>query len=251
MAADGAPTAAPARTLPKPRPDWAYFVDLDGTLLDIAPSPDEVTFDHEGRALLAELREFAGGAVALISGRSIADIERILGEGDLPLAGQHGLERRDVIGQVVTHETAGDGLAAVRDRLAGEVAANPGLLLEQKGLSVALHYRAAPELAERAHTLMRTLQAELGSDYTIQEGKRVVELKPAGKDKGIAVMEFMDEPPFAGRTPVFVGDDATDEYAFAAVNDLDGYSIKVGPGDSVARWRLPDVNAVRRWLGTR
>lgn len=251
MGAEGAPAVARPEALPRPRADWAYFVDLDGTLLDIAPSPDEVTFDDQARALLAELRRFAGGAVALISGRSIEDLERILGEEELPLAGQHGLERRDANGHTVAHETAGDGLAVARDRLVAEVAANPGLLLEQKGLSVALHYRAAPHLAGHAHSLMRDLQAELGPEYVTQEGKRVIELKPAGRDKGMAVAEFMREPPFEGRTPVFVGDDATDEYAFAVVNELDGHSIKVGPGDTTARWRLSDVAAVRRWLGAR
>lgn len=251
MAAEGVPVAALTEALPKPRADWAYFVDLDGTLLDIAPSPTEVSFDEQARALLSELREFAGGAVALISGRSISDMDQMLGGPGLPLAGQHGLERRDARGRLVAHEMAPNGLAPVRDRLAAEVASHPGLLLEQKGLSVALHYRAAPHLADHVHELMRSLQAELGADYVTQDGKRVVELKPAGKDKGIAVMEFMDEPPFEGRTPVFVGDDATDEYAFAVVNELEGFSIKVGPGNTVARWRLPDVGTVRRWLAAR
>jgi len=92
------------------------------------------------------------------------------------------------------------------------------------------------------------MQAEIGPDYTIQPGKRIVELKPSGKDKGQAVAEFMAETPFKGRTPVFVGDDATDEYGFAVVNSLGGHSIKVGGGRSTAHWRLPDVEAVRSWL---
>lgn len=251
MAPEAAAAAQKAGALPRPRPEWAYFVDLDGTLLHIAPSPSEVSFDDDVRALLHELRRFAGGAVALISGRSISDISDMLGEPGLPLAGQHGLERRDAAGRIVTHDGDEAALATVRERLAAEVERHPDLLLEQKGLSVALHYRAAPHLADHVHTLMRSLTDELGPAFVTQEGKRVVELKPAGKDKGIAVMEFMDEEPFRGRTPVFVGDDATDEYAFAVVNDLDGYSIKVGPGETVARWRLPDVRAVRAWLDTR
>lgn len=251
MTAEEARTLAAPATPPKPRADWAYFVDLDGTLLDIAPSPTEVNVDQQTRVLLSELREFAGGAVALISGRSISDISSLLSEPRLPVAGQHGLERRDAAGRITIHEVESHGLERVSRTLEEEVERHPGLLLEQKGLSVALHYRAVPELAEHVHTLMRSACRELGPDYVLQEGKRVVELKPGGKDKGVAVLEFMDEVPFRGRTPVFLGDDATDEYAFAVVNELGGYSIKVGPGSSAACWRLRDVRAVRRWLETR
>lgn len=237
--------------LPEPREDWAYFVDLDGTLLDIAPSPADVHLDSEVQALLAELSGFTGGAVALISGRSIEDIGTLLSEPRLPVAGQHGLERRDAMGRVTVHEMETHGLEHAAARLTQEVERHPGLLLEQKGLSFALHYRAVPELADHVHALMSSVRAELGPDFVLQPGKRVVELKPAGKDKGVAVLEFMEEEPFRGRTPVFVGDDATDEYAFAVVNELNGYTIKVGEGETAARWRLPDVRAVRRWLNTR
>lgn len=236
---------------PAPRADWAYFVDLDGTLLDIAPSPDEVRLDAEVQTLLTELSEFAGGAVALISGRSISDITALISEPCLPVAGQHGLERRDASGRITAHREESNGLALAAGALEREVRKYSGLLLEQKGLSLALHYRAVPELASHVHTVMRRLCSELGPEYVLQEGKRVVELKPAGKDKGVAVQEFLREPPFLGRTPVFLGDDATDEYAFAVVNEANGISIKVGPGKTGARFRLKDVRAVRRWLDTR
>jgi trehalose 6-phosphate phosphatase len=245
-AAPGGPAAPPT-----PRADWAYFVDLDGTLLDIAPSPDEVRLDAEVRTLLTELSEFAGGAVALISGRSISDITGLISEPCLPMAGQHGLERRDAAGRVTTHQSESNGLEVAAGALEREVKKYSGLLLERKGLSLALHYRAAPELAGHVHTVMRRVCSRLGPEYVLQEGKRVVELKPAGKDKGVAVQEFLEEPPFLGRTPVFLGDDATDEYAFAVVNEADGVSIKVGPGKTGARFRLKDVRAVRRWLDTR
>lgn len=250
-AASAAPAAPPPPAPPAPRSDWAYFVDLDGTLLDIAPSPGDVRLDAEVQALLAELSGFAGGAVALISGRSISDIGTLISEPCLPVAGQHGLERRDALGRITSHEEASNGLERAAGTLEREVKKYSGLLLEQKGLSLALHYRAVPELAGHVHTLMQRLCAELGPEYVLQEGKRVVELKPAGKDKGVAVQEFMQEPPFCGRTPVFLGDDATDEYAFAVVNDANGISIKVGPGKTGARWRLKDVRAVRRWLDIR
>jgi trehalose 6-phosphate phosphatase len=122
------------------------------------------------------------------------------------------------------------------------------LIVENKGESVALHYRQAPRLAGYAHRLMRKIQAAHGADLMIQKGKRVVELKPAGADKGHAIRALMLEPPFAGRTPVFVGDDVTDEAGFRLVNSMGGHSIKVGPGKSEAKWRLRHVSDVRRWL---
>jgi len=234
--------------LPAPRVDWAYFFDIDGTLVDIAPTPGEVRLEEELLDLIRRLHVATGGALALISGRSIADIDSIFHGARLPVAGQHGVERRDSEQRISRHESPFEKLAAPRARLIEAVARYPGLVLEDKELSLALHYRRAPALASFAHRLMRTMLAEIGPDYTIQPGKRIVELKPSGKDKGQAVTEFMAEMPFKGRTPVFIGDDATDEYGFAVVNSLGGHSIKVGGGRSAARWRLPNVEAVRSWL---
>ena len=132
--------------------------------------------------------------------------------------------------------------------LAPVLARHPGLLLEDKGLTLALHYRLAPRLASYAHRLMKGLASTAGSGLEVQRGKRVAEIKPAGIDKGSAVSAYLDEAPFMGRRPVFIGDDRNDEHGFAAVNRLDGISIKVGKGGSCARYRLPDVAAVRRWL---
>ena len=125
----------------------------------------------------------------------------------------------------------------------------PGLLLEDKGLTLALHYRLAPHLAAYAHRLMCRLADEADAGLEVQFGKRVAEVKPSGIDKGTAVAEYLAESPFKGRRPVFIGDDLNDEHGFAEVNRLDGISIKVGKGNSCARFRLPDVAAVRRWLG--
>jgi trehalose 6-phosphate phosphatase len=233
---------------PRPRRDWAYFFDLDGTLLDLAPSPAEAELDEAARDLLTELYAVTEGAVVLISGRSIADIDLLFPGAGMPVAGQHGLERRDHRGTLWQHEMPTSSLEDARERIAAVVERHDGLLLEYKGLSLALHYRAAPQLANLAHDVVRSLQQELGTDYRVQEGKFVVELKPGGRDKGAAVLEFMEEEPFRGRRPVFVGDDATDEYAFAVVNELDGVSVKVGPGETAARWRLPGVAAVQEWL---
>jgi trehalose 6-phosphate phosphatase len=241
---------APSRRSPLPtlRRGWAYFFDIDGTLVDIAESPAAVHVDQDLRLLLEELHQVSGGAVALISGRSIADIDRLFPGARLPAAGQHGLERRDAAGQVEGHAVPGGQLAWASERLAAAAAGKSGLLVEDKGLSLALHYRRAPQLAGYAHRVMRGVLHRVGAQYCLQTGKRVVELKPTGKDKGVAVLAFMGEAPFKGRIPVFVGDDVTDEYGFAAVNRLRGYSIKVGSGPTAARWRLPDVEGVKRWL---
>jgi trehalose 6-phosphate phosphatase len=138
--------------------------------------------------------------------------------------------------------------ASVRDRLAAAVDRKPGLLLEDKGLSLALHYRRASRLGAYAHQLARSALPDLGTEFRLQRGKYVIELRPGGKDKGVGVLEFMTEEPFRGRTPVFVGDDVTDEYGFATVNTLGGHSVKVGPGRTSARWRLRNVQAVEQWL---
>jgi trehalose 6-phosphate phosphatase len=231
-----------------PRPSWAYFFDIDGTLVDIADSPNGARLDAGLKQLIERLYQSAGGAVALISGRAIADIDRLVPGIALPVAGQHGIERRDAAGRISRHAFPAQELDWVRRDLAAAVAPHRGLVLEDKGLSLALHYRRAPRLGGFAHRLARSLVGQMGTQYCIQAGKRVVEMKPAGKDKGVAVQEFMEEAPFRGRTPVFVGDDITDEYGFATVNGLRGHSIKVGPGRTAARWRLRDVAAVRAWL---
>lgn len=233
---------------PPPRREWAYFFDIDGTLVAIAATPAGARPGRDLRRLLEDLHQASGGAVALISGRSIADIDQLFSGVRFPAAGQHGLERRNAAGAITRHSVAAARLDAVRDRIAAAVAGKRGLLLEHKGLSLALHYRRAPRLAGFAHRTVRLLLPRLGSDYGIQTGKRVVEMRPTGKDKGAAALEFMAEAPFRDRTPVFVGDDASDEHGFATVNRLGGYSIKVGPGRTAARWRLPNVKAVEQWL---
>jgi trehalose 6-phosphate phosphatase len=237
----------PAR-IPSPSSDWAYFFDIDGTLVDIAPSPSEIVLERALQSCIRELYQATGGALALISGRSISDVDSIFGDSPLPIAGQHGLERRSPGGKIMRHELASEKLDFARARIAEAIAAHPELLLEDKGLSLALHYRSSPSLASFAHRTMRNIVAAMGPDFCIQSGKRVVELKPSGKDKGQAVREFMSEAPFKDRTPVFVGDDVTDEHGFVVVNSMDGHSIKVGSGPTVAQWRLASVRAVRSWL---
>ncbi len=231
-----------------PADDWAYFFDFDGTLVDIAESPSGVDIDPSLRELLILLHQTAGGSLALITGRTLADIDSHFAGLRLPAAGQHGLERRDAAGRLFRHSNPSLPFERIRRHLAEVARRHPGLLLEDKGLSLALHYRQAPRLASYAHRLIRGIQSELGDEYTVQSGKRVIELKPAGRDKGAAIMDFMREPPFHGRVPVFIGDDVTDEYGFAMVNSLQGHSVKVGAGRTAALWRLPDVPSVLAWL---
>jgi len=228
--------------------DWAYFLDVDGTLLDIADTPDAVHVDAALLDLIARLYRESGEAMALVSGRAISDLERLLGALHLPLAGQHGLERRDAAGRLWIHAAPPTAKCAIKEALAPVLARHPGLLVEDKGLTLALHYRQAPHLASYAQRLMDRLANDANAGLEVQRGKCVAEVKPAGIDKGTAVAEYLAESPFKGRRPVFIGDDLNDEHGFAEVNRLGGVSIRVGKGPSCARFRLRDVAAVRRWL---
>ena len=233
---------------PAPRLEWAYFLDVDGTLIDIAETPDAVHIDAALLELIASLQQASGGAVALVSGRGLAFLEQRLGTLRLPMAGQHGLERRTAAGRLWTHAAPTAAKTAIKEALAPILARHPGLLLEDKGLTLALHYRLAPQLASYAHRLMARLALSSGAGLEVQRGRCVAEIKPSGMDKGAAIAAYLTEPPFEGRRPVFIGDDRNDEHGFATVNKQDGISIKVGKGASCARYRLPDVAAVRRWL---
>lgn len=237
-----------ARRPPTARLDWAYFVDVDGTLLNLADTPQAVRVDAALLDLIAKLHRDSGGALALVSGRMISDLQNHTGMLRLPMAGLHGLERRDSSGRLWIHAAPPAAKSTIKQALARLIERHPGLLLEDKGLTLALHYRQVPALAGCVHRLMAQLLRSHGPGLELQRGKYVVEIKPAGVDKGTAVVEYLAEPPFCGRRPVFIGDDCNDERGFAEVNKLDGVSIKVGSGPSCAQFRLPDVAAVHRWL---
>lgn len=233
---------------PKPQLDWAFFLDVDGTLIDIADTPDAARVDAALLNLIAQLHRLSGGAVALVSGRALSDLDARIGGLRIPLAGQHGLERRDAAGRLWIHAASPEPKLAIKKALEPILARHPSLLLEDKGLTLALHYRRAPSLAAYVHRLMGRFVREVNEGLELQRGKRVVEVKPAGIDKGTAVAEFLREPPFLMRRPVFIGDDINDEHGFSEVNRLDGISIRVGRGSTCAHYRLSDVTAVRRWL---
>ena len=231
--------------------DWCYFLDLDGTLIEFAATPDAVHVDEALLGLVSRLHQDCGGALALVSGRSLLDLQRHLGQLRLPIVGQHGLERRDAAGRMHVHSAPTGAIEEIRLRLQAIVQRHPGLLLEDKGLTLAVHYRQVPTLAGTVHRLLRRQVEPAAETLQLQKGKLVVEVKPLGVDKGTAVRAYLSEPPFQGRRPVFIGDDVTDEYGFAVVNRMNGLSVKVGAGRTEARYRLADVAAVRAWLDRR
>ena len=226
----------------------AFFLDLDGTLVEIAHQPAAVQVASELPALIADLYAATAGAVALISGRPITDVDRLLRMPQLSVAGQHGAERRDARGQVHLHAVDDRALSSLRAQAHAWRAEHPALVIEDKGLSLALHYRGAPELEHALAALAHAAIGATNGEFHVQPGKMVLEIKPSGRDKGRAIEEFLGEAPFVGRLPVFVGDDVTDEYGFRAVNARGGISIKVGDGSTDATLRLPNVNAVHYWL---
>lgn len=248
MSAAPPPSAAQGAVPPPPAADWAIFLDIDGTLLTHAETPDGVYVDDALRVLLGQLRARSGGALALVSGRAVQDVDALFAPLVLPAAGQHGVERRDGAGRWHRLPFPEAQLRQIAQRFAAFKARHPGIVFENKGHNLALHYRLAPQFEREVRTLVERAVAELGADFEVQAGKMVFELKPGGHDKGTAIEAFLSEAPFARRTPVFIGDDLTDEFGFATVQRLGGHGVKVGAGESIADWRLADVNAVRAWL---
>jgi len=244
-------TPRPSRFVRPPPPplgrDCALFLDIDGTLAELAHVPDAVRIDQGITEALPRLAQDLGGALALITGRAITSADLLFPNFKLPMAGQHGCERRDGKGTIHLHAPRKDTYARLCKLLRGLAKRHPELLIEDKGAAIALHYRAIPELASELHKAVAESLRE-GEGYLLQPGKMLLEVRPEGRDKGTAIDDFMLESPFAGKLPVFVGDDLTDEHGFATVERLGGWTIKVGTGRTVARFRLADVAAVRRWL---
>lgn len=236
--------------LPTPTLNWALFLDVDGSLLDIAHRPDAVHVESELCEILERLRNTLGGALALISGRTIANLDKLFRPLVLPAAGQHGLERRGADGRRWQPPERPENFAAADAALAAFVAAHPGTQLERKSHALALHFRQAPALADAVRGAAARAAALARPPLLITTGKMVVELRVPGADKGAAIRAFLDGPPFRGRHPVFVGDDVTDEDGFAVVNALGGDSILVGDRPTQAPWRIASAGALRRWLRT-
>jgi trehalose 6-phosphate phosphatase len=225
----------------------AIFADLDGTLAPIEATPQAVGPDASRRRLIDALTRALSGRFAVVSGRSLADIDRVLEGRVSAVAAVHGLVRRNVQGGLVA--TAVDRLALnhVLDTVRAFANEHVGLIVEDKGSAVALHYRLAPAEGRGCRALARNLAARLGLE--IQEGDMVVELRAPGPDKGAAINAFMAEPPFAGHMPIFLGDDFTDESGFKAVRALGGFGVIVGGRrPTTAEFALADVAAARTWL---
>lgn len=214
-------------------PSCALFLDFDGTMVDIAPQPHAVHVPGPLIEVLRQLHGWLGGAVAVISGRPIEQLDAFLAPLQLAVAGVHGAERRRADGDVSLIDT--HPLDRVEEAARALVAQDPRLLLETKRGSLALHYRLAPELEE---TCLRVMQKAVDASpgVTLLRGKMVAEAKPGGASKGRAIEEYLREAPFAGRTPVFIGDDVTDEAGFTTVQRLGGTGVKVGEG-ATAAWR--------------
>jgi len=234
-----------------PLPDvatTAFFFDFDGTLCALAPSPDAVVVSPRVPVLLNALIARNDAAVAIVSGRPIADIDKFLAPLSLPVAGSHGAEFRDLDGSVEQVGFGDPRLEQMRATLQVTVSAHPGLLLEMKSAGLAVHYRAAPQHAAVVEAATQQAVADQGGAFVLQPGKMVFEIKPKGVDKGRAIRRYMETAPFAGRTPVFVGDDLTDEKGFAVINELGGLAIKIGEGETIAAHRLPAVEDLLDWL---
>jgi trehalose 6-phosphate phosphatase len=223
-------------------PSCALFLDFDGTLVDLAPQPEAVIVPSGLIATLDTLNNYLGGALALISGRPIEQIDAFLHPLRLPAAGVHGAERRSAAGEMTLLST--HPLQRVEDVAVALAARHPRLRVENKRGSIALHYRQAPELELECLQAMQAAVEE-SPGLTMLRGKMVVEAKPGGASKGQAIEAFLHEPPFVGRCPLFVGDDFTDEVGFATVQRMQGLGIKVGEGASVAFQRLPSPDVFR------
>ncbi|TCT03914.1 trehalose-phosphatase [Aquabacter spiritensis] len=228
----------------------AFFFDVDGTLIDIAPHPDAVEVPASLIRDLTALSEVANGAIALVSGRAADVLDRLFAPMSLALSGIHGAQMRRVPGAAL--EQPGAPLdPAVRADLSGVGDAHSGVLVEDKGASVALHYRNDPALGPRLEEEIARIVARDPRGLTVLPGRMVFEVKRRGYDKGAAVRAFMDAPPFAGRIPVFLGDDVTDEAGFAAVREMHGIAISVGrrlPGADVTLPHAQDVRALVKRL---
>ncbi|MGH7092869.1 MAG: trehalose-phosphatase, partial [Stellaceae bacterium] len=215
----------------------ALFLDFDGTLVDLAPTPDSVRVATEVPRLLIALSDWLDGALALVSGRPVADLLRLLAPFSGVMAGQHGIELRYGDGRL-SRRKRDPALVRSYPALARLAARHRGMMLEDKGGTLALHYRQAPGFGAACRAAVRRAALASAGRLRAIDGKRVIELVPRGIGKGAAIVALTAAPPFHGRTPVFVGDDITDEDGFAAIERLGGISIRVGAGPSAARYRL-------------
>jgi trehalose 6-phosphate phosphatase len=227
----------------------AILLDIDGTLLDLARTPREVWVPPGLAATLHALHEQTNGALALVSGRSLNDIDLIFAPARFPAVGGHGAEMRlsNESEAVATHAPPMD--QELKRRLAAIARLSPGILLEDKGYSLALHYRLAPHAEKAIYEAVSLIRADLpNAPIEVLPGKCVCEIKQSGFDKATGVRELMMHEPFTGRRPIFIGDDVTDESVFAAMPNLGGLAFSVGRQAQGVAGHFGEPSNVRAWL---
>jgi trehalose 6-phosphate phosphatase len=229
--------------------EYAILLDIDGTLLDLAPTPREVWVPPDLSETLSRLRDKTSGALALVSGRSLNDIDLIFAPEQFPAVGGHGAEMRISIDSeaVATHAPPMD--KELKRRLAAIAKLSPGILLEDKGYSLALHYRLAPHAEKAIYEAVSLIRGELpNAPIEVLPGKCVCEIKQSGFDKATGVRELMTHEPFRGRRPLFIGDDVTDESVFVIMPDLAGLAFSVGRRAEGVAGHFDEPRDVRAWL---
>jgi trehalose 6-phosphate phosphatase len=231
-----------------PDASFALFLDFDGTIVEIAETPEAVVVPPGLTDTLAALRDQLAGALAFVSGRPIAGLDHFLAPLAFDSAGLHGVEHRLRGVLSPCKPEAHPRLRKLIESLPRRLPGDPRILIEDKGCSVGLHWRLAPELEDELTGFMLAAADALGSAYRVQFGKAVAEILPARASKGGIIDFFMGEAPFAGRAPIFIGDDLTDELGFDVLNRRKGISVRVGDGPTIAQKRVETPAALRRWL---
>lgn len=245
---DTSPADLPAPPLPAPGARWALFLDVDGTLLGFHDDPAAVAVPPPLLALLHDLHASLDGALALVSGRALGDLETLFGQQPWAMAGLHGLQLRHADGRRREHPLDAAAHAQLRRRAEALLGTLDGIDLEDKGIAIALHCRRSPERFDAMRDAATALAAATPG-YELQAGNLVMEIKPAGMDKGRAVHELLRQPLFASRQPVYLGDDLTDEHAFDAAARAGGCGVLVGHRrPTAAQFTLPSPAAVQHWL---
>jgi trehalose 6-phosphate phosphatase len=241
------PRSTPAEAAVRLCVDSALFLDLDGTLIDLAPTPQSVSVPAGLVSILDRLHRSLRGALAILTGRSIQDLDGLLAPLRLPAAGQHGAEIRLARNAPIETATSAAVPDTWRDRLDALAREDSRVVVEDKGLTIAVHFRAAPEREPQIRGIAAELAA-LEPRFALQNGKCVIELRPYATDKGTALRRYMALPSFAGRRPIVLGDDLTDEPAFRAARSLGGYALPIGPVPRAAGISLSCPQIVRAWL---
>ena len=237
--------------IPRDLSKFAILLDVDGTILDIAPTPQEVEVPQTLRRALAIVCDRLAGALALVSGRPLSDLDTIFAPMQLPAIGGHGAEIRPGVGGAATARRAAALDPRLKQALQDIAARQAGIIVEDKGYSLALHYRSSPQQGQAlVNEVRQACDRQTEGTVELLTGKAVVEVKTAGFNKGTAVRELMTHSPFAGRTPIFIGDDKTDEDAFAVMPDFNGYAVSVGRRVPGVELQFESPADVRQWLET-